>query len=109
LVLRWYISGHAPWSDAYESMLFVAWATIGIGMLLIRKSVMTLSAAAFVCAMLLFFAHQNWVDPAIGNIVPVLDSYWLMIHTSVIVGSYGPLNSWPDYAHHRKLFRWPMG
>ncbi|KAG1658284.1 Protein NrfI [Nymphon striatum] len=38
-----------------------------------------------------FFAHQNWVDPAVGNLVPVLDSYWLMIHTSVIVGSYGPL------------------
>jgi cytochrome c-type biogenesis protein CcsB len=92
LILRWYISGHAPWSDAYESMLFVAWATIGIGMLLIRKSIMTLAAAAFVCSMLLFFAHQNWVDPAIGNIVPVLDSYWLMIHTSVIVGSYGPLS-----------------
>lgn len=91
LILRWYISGHAPWSDAYESIIFVAWATIGLGMLFIRKSVMTLSAAAFVCSMLLFFAHQNWVDPAIGNLVPVLDSYWLMIHTSVIVGSYGPL------------------
>lgn len=91
LILRWYISGHAPWSDAYESMLFVAWATIGMGMLFIRKSTMTLAAAAFVCSMLLWFAHQNWVDPAVGNLVPVLDSYWLMIHTSVIVGSYGPL------------------
>ncbi len=91
LILRWYISGHAPWSDAYESMLYVAWATIGMGMLFIRKSTMTLAAAAFVCSMLLFFAHQNWVDPAVANLVPVLDSYWLMIHTSVIVGSYGPL------------------
>ncbi|MEP4948026.1 MAG: cytochrome c biogenesis protein CcsA, partial [Flavobacteriaceae bacterium] len=91
LVLRWYISGHAPWSDAYESILFVAWATMGMGMLFVRKNIMTLSAAAFVCAMLLAFANRNWVDPAIGNLVPVLDSYWLMIHTSVIVGSYGPL------------------
>ncbi|MEX0363554.1 MAG: cytochrome c biogenesis protein CcsA, partial [Allomuricauda sp.] len=91
LILRWYISGHAPWSDAYESMLFVAWATMGMGMLFVRKSILTLSAAAFVCAMLLFFAHRNWIDPTIGNLVPVLDSYWLMIHTSVIVGSYGPL------------------
>ncbi|MFS4492047.1 cytochrome c biogenesis protein CcsA [Maribacter sp. 2308TA10-17] len=92
LILRWYVSGHAPWSDAYESMLFVAWATMGIGMIFIRKNVMTLSAAAFVCSMLLFFAHRNWVDPTIGTLVPVLDSYWLMIHTSVIVGSYGPLS-----------------
>src|SRR5690606_1128670 len=28
LVARWYISGHAPWSDAYESMIYVAWATM---------------------------------------------------------------------------------
>lgn len=91
LILRWYISGHAPWTNAYESMLYVAWATVGMGMLFIRKSTMTLAAAAFVGSMLLAFAHQNWVDPAIGNLVPVLDSYWLMIHVAVIVGSYGPL------------------
>ena len=47
LVLRWYISGHAPWSDAYESMLYVAWATMGIGLLFIRKSDLTLAACAF--------------------------------------------------------------
>ena len=35
-------------------------------------------------------AHWNWMDPSIANLVPVLDSYWLMIHVSVIVGSYGP-------------------
>lgn len=91
LILRWYISGHAPWSDAYESILFVSWAAMGVGMLFIRKSAMTLASAAFVTSMFLFFAHQNWVDPAIANLVPVLDSYWLMVHTSVIVGSYGPL------------------
>lgn len=91
LILRWYISGHAPWSDAYESMVYVAWATMAMGMLFIRKSTMTLAAAAFVVAMLLWIAHQNWVDPSIANLQPVLDSYWLMIHVSIIVGSYGPL------------------
>ena len=35
-------------------------------------------------------AHWNWMDPAIANLQPVLDSYWLMIHVAVIVGSYGP-------------------
>ncbi|WP_343486534.1 cytochrome c biogenesis protein CcsA [Allomuricauda sp. d1] len=91
LVLRWYISGHAPWSDAYESILYVSWATMGIGLLFVRKSDLTLAASAFVASMLLFIAHQSWVDPAIANLVPVLDSYWLMIHVAVIVGSYGPL------------------
>ncbi|MCK0159387.1 cytochrome c biogenesis protein [Allomuricauda sp. F6463D] len=91
LVLRWYISGHAPWSDAYESILYVGWATMGIGLALGRKSELTIAASAFVTSMLLWIAHQSWVDPAISNLQPVLDSYWLMIHVAVIVGSYGPL------------------
>jgi len=91
LILRWYISGHAPWSDAYESILYVSWATMGMGLLFGRKSDMTVAASAFVTSMLLWVAHQSWIDPAIANLVPVLDSYWLMIHVAVIVGSYGPL------------------
>jgi len=91
LLLRWYIAGRAPWSDAYESILFVAWATMGMGLAFGRKSNMTIAASAFVTAMLLWIAHQSWVDPSIANLQPVLDSYWLMIHVSVIVGSYGPL------------------
>lgn len=91
LILRWYISGHAPWSDAYESILYVSWATMGMGLAFGRKSDMTIAASAFVTAMLLWIAHQSWVDPSIANLQPVLDSYWLMIHVAVIVGSYGPL------------------
>ncbi len=91
LVIRWYISGHAPWSDAYESILYVSWATLAMGISLGRKSDMTIAASTFVTSMLLWIAHQSWVDPAIANLVPVLDSYWLMIHVAVIVGSYGPL------------------
>jgi cytochrome c-type biogenesis protein CcsB len=91
LAMRWFISGHAPWSDAYESILYVSWATLGMGLLLGSKSELTISASAFVTSMLLWIAHQSWVDPSIANLVPVLDSYWLMIHVAVIVASYGPL------------------
>ncbi len=91
LVMRWYISGHAPWSDAYESILYVSWATMAMGLAFGRKSNMTIAASTFVTAMLLWIAHQSWVDPSIANLQPVLDSYWLMIHVAVIVGSYGPL------------------
>lgn len=90
LVLRWYISGHAPWSDAYESILYVSWATMAIGLAFGRKSELTIAASGFVTSMLLWIAHQSWVDPSIANLQPVLDSYWLMIHVAVIVGSYGP-------------------
>lgn len=90
LITRWYISGHAPWSDAYESMIYVAWATMGIGLVFAKKSNLTIAATTFVASMLLMFAHQHWLDPAIANLQPVLNSYWLMIHVSIIVGSYGP-------------------
>lgn len=90
LIARWYISGHAPWSNAYESVIYVAWATMLFGLLFGRKSSLTVASTAFVASMVLMVAHWNWTDPEIGNLVPVLDSYWLMIHVAVIVGSYGP-------------------
>jgi cytochrome c-type biogenesis protein CcsB len=90
LIVRWYISGHAPWSDAYESMIYVAWATMFFGLAFGRKSDLTLASTAFVTSMILMIAHWNWMDPAIANLQPVLNSYWLMIHVAVIVASYGP-------------------
>jgi cytochrome c-type biogenesis protein CcsB len=90
LAARWFISGHAPWSDAYESMIYVAWATQFFGLVFGRKSTLTMASTAFVAGMILMIAHWNWMDPAIANLQPVLDSYWLMIHVAVIVGSYGP-------------------
>ncbi len=90
LGIRWYISGHVPWSNGYESMIYVAWATMFFGLAFGKKSNLTVAATAFVVAMILMFAHMNWMDPAIANLVPVLDSYWVMIHVSIIVASYGP-------------------
>ncbi|MBT8295378.1 MAG: cytochrome c biogenesis protein CcsA, partial [Gramella sp.] len=79
-----------PWSDAYESMIYVAWATMFFGLAFGRKSNLTIASTAFVASMILMIAHWNWMDPSIANLQPVLNSYWLMIHVSVIVGSYGP-------------------
>ena len=91
LGIRWYISGHVPWSNGYESMIYVAWATMFFGLAFGRKSNLTIAATTFVVSMILMWAHMNWMDPAIANLVPVLDSYWVMIHVSIIVASYGPL------------------
>jgi cytochrome c-type biogenesis protein CcsB len=90
LITRWYISGHAPWSDAYESMIYVAWATMFFTLIFDRKSKLTVASGTFVASMILMIAHWNWMDPSIANLQPVLNSYWLMIHVAVIVASYGP-------------------
>lgn len=92
LISRWYISGNAPWSNAYESIIYVAWATMLFGFFLGRKSALTIGATTFLASIILVFAHQNWLDPEIANLQPVLNSWWLMVHVSIIVASYGPFS-----------------
>jgi cytochrome c-type biogenesis protein CcsB len=89
LILRWYISGHAPWTNAYESLVYIAFATMAAGIIFSRKSGMALSATALLAWLILFVAHLNWIDPEITNLVPVLKSYWLLIHVAIITASYG--------------------
>ena len=91
LSARWIISGNAPWSNAYESIIYVGWATMLFGLFLGRKSSLTIAATTFVTAIILFTAGLNWLDPEIANLQPVLNSWWLMVHVSIIVASYGPL------------------
>ncbi len=89
LGLRWYISGHAPWSDGYESMIYIAWATVLAGFIFSKNSPITLAATGILTGLILFVAHLNWMDPQVTNLVPVLQSYWLSIHVSMITASYG--------------------
>ncbi|CAI8170690.1 MAG: Cytochrome c biogenesis protein CcsA [Polaribacter sp. SA4-10] len=91
LISRWYISGNAPWSNAYESIIYVAWSIMLFGLTIGRKSSLTLTAATFLTAITLASAHLNWLDPEIANLMPVLNSWWLLVHVSIIVASYGPL------------------
>ena len=89
LALRWYISGHSPMSNGYESLLFISWVTILAGLLFSRRSSLTLAATGVLAALTLMVAHLSFMDPEITNLVPVLQSYWLTLHVSVITASYG--------------------
>ncbi|MCE5346259.1 MAG: c-type cytochrome biogenesis protein CcsB [Bacteroidales bacterium] len=87
--LRWYIAGHSPLSNGYESMIFISWVTLLAGFIFSRRSAFTLSATSLLASMTLMVAHLSFMDPEITNLVPVLKSYWLTLHVSVITGSYG--------------------
>jgi cytochrome c-type biogenesis protein CcsB len=89
LGLRWYIAGRSPMSNGYESMIFISWVTLLAGFIFSRKSAFALSATAVLSSMTLMVAHLSFMDPEITNLVPVLKSYWLTLHVSVITGSYG--------------------
>lgn len=89
LSMRWYISGHAPWSNGYEAIVFIAWVTMLAGFIFSRKNPMVLAGTAILAYFMLFVSNLNLLDPEITPLQPVLKSYWLMIHVAVITGSYG--------------------
>jgi len=89
MLMRWYVSGHAPWSDAYESIVFIAWGSAFASLVFFRKNPLALGAGLFMAGMFMMVAHLNNIDPQITNMVPVLKSYWLLIHVAVITSSYG--------------------
>ena len=89
LGLRWYIADHAPWSDSYESILFISWATALAGFVFAKRSALAFAATSILAGIFLFVAFLSTLNPQVTNLVPVLKSYWLMIHVAVITSSYG--------------------
>lgn len=89
LAMRWYISGHAPWSNGYEAVVFIAWVTVIAGFIFSKKNPVILAATCILAFCMLFVTEMNILDPEITPLVPVLKSYWLMIHVAIITGSYG--------------------
>jgi len=89
LGVRWYISNHAPWSNGYETLVFVGWATALAGLLFARRSPITLAVTSVLTGIVLFVAGMSWMNPEITPLVPVLKSIWLIIHVAVITSSYG--------------------
>ncbi|UOE39331.1 cytochrome c biogenesis protein [Chryseobacterium oryzae] len=117
LIGRWYISGHAPWSNGYEAIIFISWVGITAGLLfyfgfgknkntsadaqsaqLPKKLFGTknnanalIPAAGYMVAVIMMgFAHgASSLDPQITPLVPVLKSYWLIVHVAIIISSYG--------------------
>lgn len=89
LGLRWYVSGRAPWSNGYESMIYIAWTGALAGLLFSRKSSGALAATNVLSGVVLLIALLSYLNPEITPLVPVLRSYWLTIHVSLEAGSYG--------------------
>lgn len=88
MATRWYISGHAPWSNGYETMIYIAWATVLAGFFFFKKSKITMAITTILASLTLMVANLNWMDPEITNLLPVLKSFWLVIHVAVITASY---------------------
>jgi cytochrome c-type biogenesis protein CcsB len=87
--IRWYIAGRAPWSNSYETMIYISWAMMVAGMIFAGRSAIAFALAVLFAGTVLFVSGLNWMDPEINPLVPVLKSPWLMFHVAVIVAAYG--------------------
>lgn len=92
LALRWIISGNVPMSNGYESMLTVAWFVILISILMQLRIRIVMVFGFLISGFFLLVSHINQMDPAIGQMMPVLNSPLLSIHVSIIMMSYALLS-----------------
>ena len=92
LILRWIISGNVPMSNGYESMLTVAWFVMLIAIFMQFRIRLVMVFGFLLSGFFLLVSHINQMDPAIGQMMPVLNSPLLSIHVSIIMMSYALLS-----------------
>lgn len=92
LALRWIISGNVPMSNGYESMLTVAWFVMLIAIFMQFRIRLVMVFGFLLSGFFLLVSHINQMDPAIGQMMPVLNSPLLSMHVSIIMMSYALLS-----------------
>lgn len=92
LILRWIISGNVPMSNGYESMLTVAWFVMLIAIFMQFRIRLVMVFGFLLSGFFLLVSHINQMDPAIGQMMPVLNSPLLSMHVSIIMMSYALLS-----------------
>jgi cytochrome c-type biogenesis protein CcsB len=88
MILRWYLTGHAPWSTGYEALLLIGWGSTIAGFFFVRNSKITMAATTLLTFFVLMTASHSSYDPQLTNLQPVLKSYWLVIHVATLTISY---------------------
>ena len=89
LAIRWFLAGHAPLSNQYESMVFAAWASLLAGIALSRHSRLPMICGSLLSGIVLLMAHKPSIDASISPLPPVLKSPLMITHVSIAIASYG--------------------
>jgi len=89
MILRWYLTGHAPWSNGYEALILISWGSLLAGFIFVKYSKITLATTVLLAFFTLMTASHSSYDPQLTNLQPVLKSYWLIIHVATLTISYG--------------------
>ena len=87
-ILRWYIGGRIPLGNGYETMQFLALATLLLSGLFRRRFPFTLPFGFLLSGFALLVSWLGQMNPQITPLMPVLVSPWLSSHVSLIMMSY---------------------
>ena len=117
LGLRWWLSGHIPLSNGYETMLFMAWLLLLLTVILFRRFrfILWIGPLAALCCLLV--AMMTGSGSEITPLMPVLQSPLLSVHVMTVMCAYALFfmqmllgiqalilikrnNSSPDTFHH---------
>ena len=90
-VLRWYVSGHVPLGNGYETMLFMSFIIMLVSGIIGRRFSLMLPVGLLFSGFTLLVAHLSDGNPQITHLMPVLNSPLLSIHVSVIMMAYALL------------------
>ncbi|OGD25775.1 MAG: c-type cytochrome biogenesis protein CcsB [Candidatus Aminicenantes bacterium RBG_13_63_10] len=85
LVLRTLVSGHAPFTNMYESLSFLAWSCL-LAYLVMDRLFNLPRAGFFLLLFVLAFmllANSPLMSKDITPLMPALQSYWLWLHVSI--------------------------
>lgn len=89
--LRWYVAGHVPMSNGFETMQFMALATLLVSCVLHQRFGVLLPFGFMVAGFSLLVSYLGQSNPQITNLMPVLASPWLSLHVSVVMMGYSLL------------------
>ena len=108
LALRWFVSGHLPMSNGYETMQFMAWATLIVTLVMQKRFLPVKQFGPLLSSFALLVAMITDGNPQITQLMPVLQSPLLSVHVMVIMFSYAMfgltalIGLQGLIAHHRK-------
>ena len=108
LALRWFVSSHLPMSNGYETMQFMAWATLIVTLVMQKRFLPVKQFGPLLSSFALLVAMITDGNPQITQLMPVLQSPLLSVHVMVIMFSYALfgltalIGLQGLIAHHRK-------
>ena len=88
LGLRWWLSGHIPLSNGYETMLFMAWVLLVLTVVLFRRVRIILFIGPLAALCCLLVAMMAGSGSEITPLIPVLQSPLLSVHVMTVMCAY---------------------